>query len=39
MNEPSSFVDGSSDGCTDNSFDNPPYTPRMYYSNFIEKTF
>ncbi len=29
MDEPSSFVDGSTDGCTDNTLDNPPYTPRM----------
>ena len=30
MNEPSSFVDGSDDGCTGNTLDNPPFVPRMY---------
>lgn len=29
MNEPSNFVEGSTDGCTDNKLDNPPFTPRM----------
>jgi len=29
MNEPSSFIDGSSDGCTTNSLDNPPFVPGM----------
>uniref|UniRef100_A0A7N6BV76 P-type domain-containing protein n=1 Tax=Anabas testudineus TaxID=64144 RepID=A0A7N6BV76_ANATE len=27
MNEPSSFVDGSTNGCPSNSIENPPYTP------------
>ncbi|XP_059156797.1 uncharacterized protein LOC131941537 [Physella acuta] len=27
MNEPSSFIDGSTDGCTNSSLDNPPFVP------------
>ncbi|CAL1536865.1 unnamed protein product [Lymnaea stagnalis] len=27
MNEPSSFIDGSVDGCTQSSLDHPPFTP------------
>jgi hypothetical protein len=34
MNEPSNFVDGSVDGCTSSTFDNPPFTPRMYLDLF-----
>ena len=30
MNEPSNFVEGSVEGCTNNSLDNPPFTPREY---------
>jgi hypothetical protein len=33
MNEPSNFVDGSHDGCTNNAFDKPPFVP----SNFLQK--
>lgn len=29
MNEPSNFVDGSVNGCTNSTYDNPPYTPRV----------
>ena len=36
MNEPSNFVDGSDNGCTTNSLDNPPFTPRMFF-NFIRE--
>ena len=36
MNEPSSFVDGSVDGCADTLFDNPPYTPCMYDSCTVQ---
>uniref|UniRef100_A0A3P8WJY7 Lysosomal alpha-glucosidase n=1 Tax=Cynoglossus semilaevis TaxID=244447 RepID=A0A3P8WJY7_CYNSE len=29
MNEPSSFVQGSVEGCPDTGLENPPYTPRV----------
>ncbi|CAF3695883.1 unnamed protein product [Adineta steineri] len=38
MNEPSSFVDGSQDGCTDSSLDNPPYTPHVHGDALSAKT-
>ncbi|CAF1330547.1 unnamed protein product [Adineta ricciae] len=38
MNEPSNFVDGSHEGCTSNSLDNPPYTPHVYGGNITAKT-
>ncbi|CAF1050538.1 unnamed protein product [Adineta steineri] len=38
MNEPSSFVDGSQDGCTDNSLDNPPFTPHVHGDALSAKT-
>jgi hypothetical protein len=36
MNEPSNFVDGSEDGCTNNLLDQPPFVPRK--SSFFENT-
>ncbi|XP_061701368.1 lysosomal alpha-glucosidase isoform X8 [Syngnathoides biaculeatus] len=29
MNEPTSFVSGSTEGCPDTELENPPYTPRV----------
>lgn len=31
MNEPSNFIDGAYDGCTNNSLDKPPFIPRKYF--------
>ena len=32
MNEPSNFVEGSLNGCTQNSLDEPPYVPsKLFY--------
>lgn len=33
MNEPSNFVDGSIEGCTNNTLDDPPFVPRMLSLN------
>ncbi|CAF1098155.1 unnamed protein product [Rotaria sordida] len=38
MNEPSSFIDGSTDGCTDNTFDNPPFVPHVHGDALSAKT-
>ncbi|XP_022104698.1 maltase-glucoamylase, intestinal-like [Acanthaster planci] len=37
MNEPANFVEGSTEGCTDNKYDRPPYRPRIW-GNLAEKT-
>ena len=31
MNEPSNFVEGSFNGCTNNTLDEPPYLPSIKY--------
>lgn len=36
MNEPSSFIDGSPTGCTNNSLDFPPYTPSELSLLFVD---
>jgi alpha-glucosidase (family GH31 glycosyl hydrolase) len=38
MNEPSSFVDGSTNGCPQTTFDNPPYTPKVLGNQLSSKT-
>ncbi|KAK6185390.1 hypothetical protein SNE40_007635 [Patella caerulea] len=38
MNEPSNFVVGSTKGCTNNRYDNPPFTPVMAGGNLRDKT-
>ena len=38
MNEPSSFVDGSTDGCPENSYENPPYMPGIIGGKLSQKT-
>ena len=38
MNEPSSFVDGSSKGCSRNKYDQPPYIPAIIGGQLSQKT-
>ncbi|KAL5020347.1 hypothetical protein ScPMuIL_003239 [Solemya velum] len=38
MNEPASFADGSTSGCTGNRWDNPPYTPGITDRDLKKKT-
>ncbi|PIK46338.1 putative maltase-glucoamylase, intestinal-like [Apostichopus japonicus] len=38
MNEPANFVDGTLDGCPYNTYNNPPYKPRVLGSVLAEKT-
>ena len=38
MNEPSNFVDGSTEGCTKSKYDNPPFTPSVLGGTLIQKT-
>ncbi|KAM6966271.1 lysosomal alpha-glucosidase [Tautogolabrus adspersus] len=38
MNEPSSFVQGSVEGCPDTDLENPPFTPRVIGGQLNSKT-
>lgn len=38
MNEPSNFIQGSTKGCTDNKWDNPPYLPKVIGNKLADKT-
>lgn len=38
MNEPSSFVDGTNDGCPDDELENPPYVPQVEGGNLYSRT-
>ncbi|KAM9314287.1 lysosomal alpha-glucosidase isoform 2-T2 [Pholidichthys leucotaenia] len=38
MNEPSSFLDGSTSGCPSSSIENPPYTPGVLGGSLRAKT-
>ncbi|CAH1268259.1 MGAM [Branchiostoma lanceolatum] len=38
MNEPTNFVHGSVNGCSNNKWDNPPYLPKILGPNIYSKT-
>ncbi|CAF4498566.1 unnamed protein product [Rotaria socialis] len=38
MNEPSNLIDGSYDGCTNNSLDKPPFVPNVLGKSLSSKT-
>lgn len=38
MNEPSNFRDGGTEGCTNSTLDNPPYTPRVTGGDLASRT-